>query len=574
MKKTGCSGQQNKRKLLIPIVLLLGVLSIGAVIWFGGRKTAPEPAEDGEAVLSFSHESGVYAEDSLFVTITAPKGYTVAFTTDGTFPTAENDSGRSVVKVKLKKGMARYLAQHGDLQLMEDFDLEPILDDPQLPNGVMLCAALVDSTGNLGETEMKAFFLGMDLETLFPGALVVSVMTDPENLLDYHRGILATGAVYDEWRETEEAEAAIQAGKYWVAQTNSTQHGREWERPCIVQIYDGADTPAVEQAAGIRIQGGMSRSCSQKSLNVYFRNDYGENRMHFTFFPGIEAVKSFTLRNGGNGAQFNRMKYRDAMLQDLVSDRDVGIAQNRPAILFLNGEYWGVYMLSEKISDQMISDRYGVDRDQIVVIKDGEVEVGEDEDLQLYQELLAFADQDLSDPETYRRFCEIMDIRSLAEFCAIRVYLGDADWGNTESELEKNMVLWRTKDQSFNYGRWQFILYDLEQSAGLYGVESTAYDTNHLRLAMERVPLFAAAMHNSEFCEMFLNALREIGTGSYSRDRVEEAIQDYDKVWRPLLENQFRRFGYPDEYYNETIADTLNFFDQRNDYILSFIGEL
>lgn len=567
---TKCDRQQNKRTTFLPIVLLLVILVFGSTIRINGNAAGPEPAPK----LSFSHESGVYAADSLRVTITAPEGYTVAFTTDGTFPTEENDSGRSVVDVVLNKGTARHLAQHGSLQIMEDFNIEPILDDLKLPNGVMLCAAPVDSTGNLGETEMKVYFLGMDLGSLFPGALVVSIMTDPENLLDYDRGILATGAVYDDWRETAEAEEAIQNKFYWVGQTNSTQHGRTWERPCVIQIYDGDRIPSVEQAAGIRVQGGMSRSFNQKSFNLYFRNDYGENRLHFELFPGIREYKSFTLRNGGNGAHRIRMKYRDAMLQELVSDRAVEIAQNRTAVLFLNGEYWGVYMLSEKISEQMFSDHFGVDKDQVVVIKDGEVEVGEESDLDLYQELMEFADQDLSDPAIYRRFCTVMDVQSLADYCAIRIYLGDTDWGTFDSKYEKNLVLWRTRDRSCSDGRWRFILYDLEQCAGLYNLESTAYYTDHFRQSLERVPLFAAAMLNSEFREMFFAALQEIGTENYSPERVEEKILTYDKVWRPLLRDHIRRFGSSYEYYDDTIAATLEFFDRRYDYILSFIGEL
>ncbi len=572
MKKTGCSGQQNKRKLLIPIVLLLGVLSIGAVIWFGGRKTAPEPAEDGEAALSFSHGSGVYGEDSLRVTISAPKGYTVAFTTDGTFPTAENDSGRSVAEVELEKGMARYLAVHAELQLYPEFDPAPILDDPTLPNGTMLCAALVDGEGNVSGTEANVYFLGMDLETLFPGFLVVSIVTDPVHLLDYDTGILAAGAVHDEWVQTAEAEEIIANGYSWLVETNSTQHGREWERPCIVQIYDGADTPAVEQSAGIRVQGNLSRRLSQKSFNLYFRSDYGEKRLHYELFPGIRESKSFTLRSGGNTA--DALKFKNDMLQSLVSDRAVGMAQGRPAVLFLNGEYWGPYMLTEKISELTFQDHYGVDKDQVIVIKDGEVEVGEDEDLQLYRELLAFADQDLSDPAVYDRFCSVMDVRSFADFCAIRIYIGDDDCGSTGWGDAKNIVLWRTRDRSFNEGRWQFFLYDLEKTTGLYATEVSAYYTDHIQMFLERIPLFAAAMQNAEFRELFLNALKEIGTENYSYERVQETAQAYDEVWRPMMDVYYRRFDDGSWKYDFTMGLMLEFFQKRYDYILSFIDEL
>ena len=569
---TGCNKQQNKGKLFLLIILLFGLLAVGAAVCFGGRENAPKPDEDAEPVLSFSHGSGVYAEDSLCVTISAPKGYTVAFTTDGTFPTAEKDSGSSAVEVELEKGMARYLAQHADVQLYQELSPTQICDDPTLPNGTMLCAAWVDAEGNVGGTEANVYFLGMDLEALFPGFLVVSVVTDPVHLLDYDTGILAAGAVHDEWLQTEEAEEVIANQYGWLVETNSTQHGREWERPCLIQIYDGADTPAVEQAAGIRVQGNLSRRLSQKSFNLYFRSDYGEKRLHYELFPGIGEVKSFTLRSGGNTA--DSMKYKNDMLQSLVSDRAVGMAQGRPAVLFLNGEYWGPYMLTEKISEVMFQDHYGVDKDQVIVFKDGELEVGEDGDLSLYQDLMAFAGQDLSDPGTYDRFCSVMDVRSFADFCAIRVYIGDDDCGNTGWGIDKNMVLWRTRDRSFNEGRWQFFLYDLEKSTGLYSTEVSAYYTNHLQISLERIPLFAAAIKNPEFRELFLSALKEIGAENFSVERVRETIQAYDEVWRPAMDDYYRRFLDETWKYDNTIDVTLEFFEKRYDYILSFIDEL
>ena len=268
------------------------------------------------------------------------------------------------------------------------------------------------------------------------------------------------------------------------------------------------------------------------------------------------------------------MKYKNDMLQSLVSDRAVGMAQGRPAVLFLNGEYWGPYMLTEKISEVMFQDHYGVDKDQVIVFKDGELEVGEDGDLPLYQDLMAFAGQDLSDPGTYDRFCSVMDVRSFADFCAIRVYIGDDDCGNTGWGIDKNMVLWRTRDRSFNEGRWQFFLYDLEKSTGLYSTEVSAYYTNHLQISLERIPLFAAAIKNPEFRELFLSALKEIGAENFSVERVRETIQAYDEVWRPAMDDYYRRFLDETWKYDNTIDVTLEFFEKRYDYILSFIDEL
>ncbi len=511
--------------------------------------------------LRFSHESGVYRRGTLTVTVKAPKGCTVAYTTDGSVPTAENDSGRSTVRVKLTGGMTEYLIEHADLQDMKDFEGLRLRDDPSLPCGVMLCAAPVDASGRAGVPESEVYFLGLDFDELFPNCLVLFVITDPENLLDYDRGILAAGSVYDAWRQTEEGRAVVSDGKWWEAETNSTQRGRMWERPCQVQLYDGETRPVVEQIAGIRVQGNISRRMAQKSFNLYFRADYGAKTMAYELFPGNAYYKNFTLRGGGNNT--NGMKFKNAMLQDLVSDRAVTVEASRPAVLFLNGEYWGPYLLTEKLSAEMLHGRYGVQKEQVIIIKDGELEEGNEEDMPLYGELLSFAGQDLSRPEVYKRFCSVVDVKSFADSCAIRIYIGDADWST-----EYNEVLWRTRDPSYREGRWQYLLHDIEFSSGLYGYSGTAAETDHYERAIQEHGLFAAAIQNDDFRALFRDALMQIGAENYDYERVLEVIQIYGAVWRPLMVDYSKRFGTSLQEYDNGVKETLFFFAKRYDCIV------
>ena len=566
---TGCGADESKSTAeLTPVDDSASAMESAISVDNTNPAEEPAPIENSVPRLQFSHDSGVYPEETLIVTITAPEGYSVAYRTDGTMPTSEDDSASEVVEVKLKKSTARYLIENRKLQIMKDFSHSELHDDPDLPAGAILSAALINGHGEVGEPETKVYFLGLDFKQLFPNCLVLSVITDPDNLLNYDKGILATGAIYNEWRETKEGQKVIADQEWWFAESNSTQHGREWERPCIIQIYDEESVPIVEQKAGIRVQGALARRANQKSFNFYFRSDYGSKRLCYELFPGIREYKSISLRSGGNNSEY--LKFKDNMLQELVSDRAVTTASFRPAILFLNGEYWGPYMITEKVSAQMIHDHYDVEEDQVVVIKEGKVEVGEDDDLLLYEELLSYADKDLTKPETYEQFCSIMDIKSFADFCAIRVYIGDSDWFDTDRHKQKNIILWRTRDTSFNNGRWQYILHDIEYSSGLYSIANTAPTTDHFQKAIEQTPLFAAAIQNDEFYELFLNSLIEIGSKNYSFERVSETIQTFDEIWRPLMTNYYKCFGKSIVDYDNSIKETTMFFKERYDNIVQF----
>jgi len=101
----------------------------------------------------------------------------------------------------------------------------------------------------------------------------------------------------------------------------------------------------------MRIHGGFTRCFARKSLRLYARSEYGASRIDYPVFgPDIpEAPSSFKrliLRNGGN--ECYRTVIRDAFIHELVRNTDMAVLPHRPAIVFINGEYWGIHSLMER----------------------------------------------------------------------------------------------------------------------------------------------------------------------------------------------------------------------------------
>ena len=554
--------QTRRRLKMFAACMALVMLALFAVSGCS-QNTPPDDA----TTPSFSHQSGVYEARSIDVTLTAPKGSTIAYTTDGRVPTADDDTGKALVRVRLRSDEAGYLVQHADLMGFSEVVEMRLYESASLPDERVLRAALVNESGEIGEVVTRAYLLDVDLAKRFPNCLVISIVTDPANLLDYDTGIMALGAAYDEWAESEEAAASAETGAWWDIKGNFSQHGKEWERPCLMQIYEtGSTTPTVEVGAGIRITGNVSRTIAQKSFNFYFRDEYGAKWLDYELFDGTERYRNFRMRAGGNNAMW--LKFKDAYLMELLQDRACLAAQSRPAVLFINGEYWGPYLLSEKVNAQMIADHTGADKDQVVIMKEGEVDEGADEDIALYEELMAFADRDLADSDVWQEFCDMMDVQSFADYAAARIYVGDADWSPV-----KNDILWRSRDDSYNGGRWQYVLYDIEYSTGLYGDPLDSYETDHFRKALEDYPLFAAAMRNAEFRELFTEALVEIGSVDCSVEHTEDVLAGYLDTWNPLMSDYYARFGDRKVYWDDALKDMRRFFNNRYDYIVPIVQE-
>lgn len=281
----------------------------------------------------------------------------------------------------------------------------------------------------------------------------------------------------------------------------------------------------------------------------------------------MESYESFRLRAGGNN--IDNMRFKDAMLMDLAKGGKYTIAATRPAVVFLNGEYWGPCLLSEKATDKMMHERYGVAKDQVIIMKEGEVDEGADEDQALYDELMSYAEKDLANPKVWSEFCEVMDIQSFADYCAARIYVGDGDWSPHDNDL-----LWRTRDDSYNDGKWQYILYDIETSSGQYGDPHFAADYNHIELTLARYPLFAAAMRNGEFHELFLESLMEMQTERFSPQHVNELMLSYQIAWLPLMADCFKRYGDTSHGWSFTAQAMITFFEQRPEYMTAFVEQL
>ncbi len=569
--KTG-RGPENAHAALILAAFVLSSLlllcSCGAGAAAAGcteRVSWPDLKGSG-AEISFSRDSGIYSEKSFNLSIKASSGYTIAYTTDGTLPSKDDDSGRSTVSVSVKSGGSDYLVSHRDLMLLPDFGQKGLYSDKGLPGGTVLTAALFDKTGRMSETVTKVYFPGLEPEKSFPGCIIFSVVTDPVNLLDYNTGILAYGAVYDEWKDTEDGRKQIERGARWDAVSNSTQHGKDWERPALIQIYDKSSIPSAECGAGLRVSGGSTRTKVQKPFSLYFRKSYGPKHLKYTLFDGISSYDSISLKTGGDTTEY--FKYKILLIRNLTDGRDFLIPFSRPAVLFLNGEYWGPYILQEKISPYMLKTRFGVDDDQVVIIKDGLLEDGTDADYDLYKELMSYAEKDLSDPEIYAEFCGLMDVSSMADYFAVQVYIGNPDF-----EQYWNDLMWRTRDDSYNRGRWQYILYDIEYSAGLYGKEKTSPTTDHFTMIAEKYPLFAAALKNREFFGLFLKSVKDIGSQNFSPDRVLREIDALKAVWDPLMPDFYKRYGNTSQKEKQEVERLVRFFEERYDFMIPLLEE-
>ena len=527
----------------------------------------PDLTEETEGMV-FSKKAGVY-DKGFDLTIEAEPGTEIYYTTDGSVPTTSSTKYAGSIAIENRNGKPNVLASEENVKKMNingsGYDYVPSADEVAKCTVLRILTVGADGTK---KTVTKTYFVGNDVKNKYKGAHVMSMVIDPKDLLDPETGIHVLGNIYDEWK-TGDGKGIAGTNAYWSYEGNYTQKGKKWERPAVIS-YLNTETGNFEftEGVGVRLHGGASRMYGQKSFNLYFREDYGNKNLKYALIPGdvdaegnqIEKYKSFMLRNGGNDTELS--KIRDVFNQDCLTGRAYGVQAATPCVLFLNGEYWGLYNLTEKYSNKSIENNYGVKDDNVVIFKEGELDEGEDGDEALYGDLWSYAEKDFTDNAVYEDFCEIMDIDSFADFYATEIYIANQDFNP-----EKNYEIWRSRNVEENnpYGdtKWRYLLYDTEYSMGLYG--SSNANTNSFSTVLKDDALFAAVMKNKDFQEKFLTALKEIGSENFDPYTCAMKLKDYYALYRPLLSDFFLRFYGPGDWRN------LNQLDSQVDSILGFV---
>ena len=129
---------------------------------------------------------------------------------------------------------------------------------------------------------------------------------------------------------------------------------QDWERPIHIEMFEPEAELAFSIDGRVKIYGNYSRALPQKSLTIFARGSYGSTSMDHQIFPekDIESFKSIVLRNSGN--DFDNTHFRDGLVS-VLSDR-VGVTAQafRPAVVYLNGEYWAIQIIREKINEHFL----------------------------------------------------------------------------------------------------------------------------------------------------------------------------------------------------------------------------
>lgn len=495
--------------------------------------------------ICFSKSSGYY-DEAFGLTVLGGNGNRVYYTLDGSEPSEEDflyDRDALIWIEDATKNENVYAAET-DISAV-DFTVPDYLID----KCNVVRASVFDEEGNCLDSITGIYFVGFHDKDGYDGLYTACLVTDPKNLFDYNAGIYVKGAAYDDPQRQE-----------WLSDSlrgNYSFSGAEWEREAEITIFDDKRNVVLAQDCGIRIKGGYSRILPQKSISCYARTEYEGSRLFAAdlFLTGTFPHKIIFF-SGGNDRYY---KIKDYVAQNLEKGLGFATFDMIPCVLFLNGEYWGFCYITEDYNADYISAHYHVARDNIIMVKVGELTEGQDGDLDLYYQLENEIAYDyMWMPEKYERAQELIDMDGYIDYYAAQIYIGrNGDWPNA------NYALWRTREnEGTAYGdcRWRYMLFDVNSG----GLGTGVLHDDTLQLTLEADPIFWSLYQNETFRRDFAQRILEIGTEIYSSERCDALLDEWEQITRMPLYNTNRRF-----YALQTEGD----FDGAVDDLKSFVSQ-
>ena len=217
--------------------------------------------------------------------------------------------------------------------------------------------------------------------------------------------------MYQEWKKSEEYDPK-QSPWDKNGKCKYFMKGKEWEREALVTIFDKGEK-IVQQNMGIRIKGASTRTNPGKSFNLYARKQYGKSTIDAELFKDnydingnlITSYKSISLR-----CIYEQGRFKDMFGRDLFYSREnLSTSSMKTSILFLNGEYWGLYVMQEKLDDDFISNNYLIPPKNVAMIKGGEIEEGPEEECKKFIDFYnVYSKKDLNDKTIYQEINNYM----------------------------------------------------------------------------------------------------------------------------------------------------------------------
>jgi hypothetical protein len=524
----------------------------------------------------FSHASGFYSHSFNLVLAAETPGATIFYTLDGSEPDPENLEGSTF---NYKNHWALNPGDNlGDLLeesyithaysgpiTIKDRSPEPdrlagksssyhmppyyVPSTPVFKGTVVRAIAFLEGHGSSPVTSHTYFVSSRSRYTL----PVISITTPEYHLFDYFDGIYTPGIDFDNWR-TSNPDMVTNHHR----PANYGRRGREYEFPAHFNFWEaGSEAPVLSQDIGYRIHGSSGRSFPMKSFRIYARSEYGTPALDHPFFPeqDYDRYKRIILRNSGN--DWHATLFRDAVIHKVCRGLNLETQAYKPAVLFLNGEYWGIHNIRERYDKHYIERVYGIEEHRLDLLT-GRRSVQEGDNLHYVETITYIEDNGLQNEEHFRYIQTRIDTENFIDYQIAQIFSANTDWpGNNIDFFRKRTDNYEPESPYGHDGRWRWLLYDMDFGFNIWNWSPPDHYTLEFatRAGETEWPnpdwstfLLRSFLLNEEFRRDFITRYADLLNSFFLPARINSVIDNYKSGISPEVQEHLTRWKTPSSF--------------------------
>ena len=378
----------------------------------------------------------------------------------------------------------------------------------------VLRARILEAGMMPGETKTMTYFLNNEFNG--HSLPVVSLVTESSNFWDSEHGIYGYTDKYNE--------------------------KADFEIPANIELYEnnGSDRAAFNEAVGVKINGLYAWQLPQKMLGIYFRKKYGESKLSYQLFHDDERTTfdDFALRASGN--DWNYTMFRDGLLQQACRKGGLNLALQafRPSVVYLNGEFLGIHNIREKVNEEYVETRYGLEAGTFDMIEgDQNIEAGDMVEWNHYKELWQ---KDLNVQANYDALTAIMDVENYTDFMVAQI------WSHNTS-VNHNPMAWKPKGE----GVWRWIFTDGDRGFNKYADDYADWYAEKANMP------FGSMLKNDGYRRYFCKRTADLLFTAFNPEEIQRQVTEHAKDIEPLMEQQVQRWlGTSSTYSGNALTST------------------
>ncbi|MBK8925531.1 MAG: CotH kinase family protein [Crocinitomicaceae bacterium] len=357
---------------------------------------------------------------------------------------------------------------------------------------------------------------------------------------------------------------------WWNRSANFQNRGNAWERDATIQYFNQGSL-VFEQNGSMKISGNATRGFPQKSMQLIATRTDGSAIFEYPFFGkyGVKKYSSLTLRNSGNDN--NKTLFADLLMQKFAAESNLTTQQGIPVVVYLNGNYWGIYNMRERIDEFLIAEKEDVKPEEVTILEGGSIKLkdGDEavhEDFKMLIEKINQNGFNRHD-ELYNELSEQIDLNSFSDYIFFETFYANSDW-------PYNNCMWYKAGEK----KWKWILNDLDYGLAYLGdgaVESNLFDK--LKNTSGAISdLFNFLIKQPDFNKSFKqNCENKIQT-IFNSEYIQSTYAIMQSLYANEMDRHCRRWRMIQhvEEWENNCEKNLNFLLKRGEVYLKQVAEL